>query len=217
MNEAKATTVLTEARRLLMRDPERALHLYRKVIRRGHGYAWSHAQLEVAEHEFGHARFQSAAEFAKAVLDAQPGDVDPGARAAAGILWCEARDMLELEIDEPLLVRSIEDSLAHAQVTKGAWGLMHLARRQIRRGERSEGKATILRAADLYDQAGAVNGGPTALQRLAKLELEDGNRDEARQHLDRGIAHLKKFPLGGTLTRLLEQRLGELREKIMRE
>lgn len=91
---------------------------------------------------------------------------------------------------------------------------MHLSRRQIRRGERYEGKVTLLRAVDLYDEAGSINAGPSALQYLATLELEDGNLNEARRQLDRGITHLKKFPLGGTLTRLLEKRLGELRDKI---
>lgn len=59
--------------------------------------------------------------------------------------------------------------------------------------------------------------GPRAIQYLVTLERQDGNLSEALRHLDRAIAHLQKFPLGGTSVRLLEQRLVELRDTIPRE
>lgn len=214
MNEEETERVIAAARDALMRDPERALKLYLKVIQSGVGPRWACAHLEVAEHEYGVGRLVAAEGHAVAILDAPRDRVDPGVRAAAGILWCDIRETVGSEPEESLLRQYIEEAIAHGRKISGAWGLMQLSRRQFRRGERSQSKATILRAADLYDEAGSVNGGPTALQRLAKLELEDGNYDEARRHIDRAIAHLQKFPLGGTLARLLEQRLVSLRDKI---
>jgi len=57
-------------------------------------------------------------------------------------------------------------------------------------------------------------GGPGTLLRLAELDLREGKIDDARRHIDRGLARLATFPLGGMNVRLLEKRLRELLQRI---
>jgi tetratricopeptide (TPR) repeat protein len=217
MNAAETNEVLAAARDALRKDPAGAIKLYSEIIERGSGMGWAHAHLDVAEHEFGLGRTEASTTHTRAILDAPEDRVDSLSRAVAGILWCEARDLLELEIDEPLLLQSIEVTLAQGQKKWAALGLMNVAARQIGRGERSAGKATILRAVELYEAADAIAPVALALRYLARLEIEDGNRESAERHIDRGMSYLKKFPFDGSLARVWETRLGEFRDKIPRE
>ncbi len=51
---------------------------------------------------------------------------------------------------------------------------------------------------------------------LAQLEIEDGNIEQARQHIERGLAWLNEFRLGGTGARILERRMVKLRDEMVK-
>lgn len=217
MNEARTEKMLIVARDTLRKDPERALRIYAKIVKRGSGSGWACAHLDVAEHHYGLTRYAEAAEHAQEVLDAAEDRVDPGVRAAAGILWCDAREKLKLEIDEPLLLQSIEVAVSCNKRVWAASGLMQVASRQVGRQDRAQAKHTILRAVALYEEAGAVTPCALALRYLSRIEIEDNDRDAARAHLDRGIAYLQKYPVQAGLVKMWADRLVELRDKILRD
>lgn len=63
------------------------------------------------------------------------------------------------------------------------------------------------RAVNLWDEAGSIGGGPGILRELARLDVRQGKISEARQHLERALERLRKFPEPGTAARVIETRV----------
>jgi hypothetical protein len=209
--------LLAEARAVNAADPDRAIALLRRVADSGAGKAWSEAHVDLAAHDYGQANLASAADHASAVLGTSVERVHPAARAAAGVLLSVIREDLDQDVDESLLLASIAASEASGQFYYAGVGLGQLSRLRLRANDRASAKDALERSVPLYEKAGSMTGGPGAVLQLAKLELEDGRRQVARQLLDRGIAHLQRFPYGGTSVRRLEDKLVALRASLLRE
>jgi hypothetical protein len=94
--------MLAEAKALYTSDPDRALELRRRVVNGELGAAWVEAHTDLASHELGTGNYAAAMEHAMKVLDA-PADLGPqSAPAVAGIIFCNAREALDLDVDEQL-------------------------------------------------------------------------------------------------------------------
>jgi hypothetical protein len=63
------------------------------------------------------------------------------------------------------------------------------------------------RAVELWNEGGSMTGGPGVLLRLARLDVEQEKKSDARQHLERALAWLRKFPDGGMGPRMLENKV----------
>jgi hypothetical protein len=74
----------------------------------------------------------------------------------------------------------------------------------------------MLRAAELYDESGSMTAGPGALARVAQMEIEDADHEQAAAHIQRALARLAAFPLGGTSVRLLERKIQALQQSLQR-
>ena len=207
--------LLAEARAVYANDPEGALELRRRVASSSISPAWSNANVDLASHEAGVGNYAVAAAHCRLVLDAPVDQVAPAARAVAGILLSDVREVLDEPIDEQLLVASIDAAAAADLSYYVGVGLSQLARRQLSRDERTEGKRTLLRAVESYARSDSMLASPSALLRLAKLESEDGNMDLAHAYIERALAHLDRFPLAGTGGHVLRGKLAKLRDSIV--
>jgi hypothetical protein len=174
--------------------------------------AWAGARLELANQAFGeHADDKTAIALARSVLESPREAVSEVPRAIAGVMMASAQDMIDQPFDERMLRDSAERCEKLAQQYWAATGFRLLALREVSEGDRLAARQDLEHAADLFDAAGSMLGGPSALERLARMDIEEQRFDEARAHLDRGIARLKVFPYGGFQVRNLEDKLMGLR------
>jgi hypothetical protein len=207
--------LLAEARDVFATDPARALLLRMEVADSGHiSPAWSHALVDIASQEHGQANFEAAANAAGKVLAAPSASVDSGARAVAGVLFSSAREALDQAVDESLLAASIEAAAEAGHPYYAGIGLTQLGRLLTVRGERAASKAAFERAVVFFDSTESALAGPGALLRLATLEKEDGEHDQAREHIAGAFARLDKFPLAGRSAHRLREKLSKLRDSL---
>src|SRR5690606_32228189 len=195
------------ARKLLADSyPQDAIPLLHQIVALARSSAWSEAHVELSIHHFCMGESEHSAEHAAQVLQGPQELVSDSARAVAGVVLCNARDMLDQPIDERLLLESAEACVRANEFYQAAigFGLLGECRASL---DREEARGLLERAVRLYDDAGSMVGGPGKLRSLARLALEEGNLQEARAYLDRGLGHLAKFPLGGRVVRHLEQQL----------
>jgi hypothetical protein len=126
-------------------------------------------------------------------------------------MMANAQDTIDQPFDERMLRDSAEHCEKLAQTFWAARGFRLLALRQLSEGDRASARQDFEHAVNLYDAAGSMLGGPSALEKLARMDIEEQRFDDARAHLDRGLARLKAFPYGGFQVRNLESRLSGLR------
>jgi hypothetical protein len=206
--------VLLNARTLLDQEPEKALALYGRVIEQADGFLWSEAHTDLASYHYGHGEYDQAAEHARTVLDG-PAQLDSDAnRARAGVMLNNARDMNQQPIDEDLLRSSAEACIRAGHPYFGGVGLSILGRHRWLAGDRSAAREYVERAVDLFDQAGSVTAGPYVLKRLTGQAIEQQDPERARRYAERGIEHLRKFPLRGIGARRVEKQLEDLRKQV---
>lgn len=199
---------LIRARELFHTDTDGAIKLYRELARTlPVGDVWATAHIDLASYDFGVGNYESAAELTRDVVNAGAGCIDKEGLALAGILLCSTMEEMEQGIDEVLLRRCVEDALLTGHPREAAAGMNVLARCLLVRSKIQEARSLMERSVDLYDQSGSITGGPGTLQRLAKLEIKNGNLDDARQHFVRALAYLKGFPDGGRFARDLEKKI----------
>src|SRR5277367_6634755 len=91
--------MLAEAKAIYASDPDRALELRRRVANTEPGPAWLEANAVLAWHELGAANYAAAADHALNVLNASTDLGQRSARAVAGVILCNAREALDLEVD----------------------------------------------------------------------------------------------------------------------
>ena len=203
---ASAEARLIQARELFYSDTDGALRLYRDLVRTlPIGHEWAAAHIDLAMYEYGVANFETAVSLTREVIDA--GDaIEKDGRAIAGILLCQTLEMLDREIDEIQLSHWVDDALATGHTLNAAVGTAILGDVALKHDE-AKGRALLERSIELHNDAGSMNGGPSILQRLAKLDIKQGKTADARLKLERALERLKGFPLGGTSVRVLESRI----------
>lgn len=203
---------LARARALHAEAPAEARRLRQEVASGDIGLAWSNARIDLASESQTQGNAAAVIEQAEPVLKAPPALVDPAARAVAGILVCDAREILELEIDEGLLESSIAAATATGQHLYAGAGLSQHARLLLfEHGDRVASKRRFAEAVAEYDRTASMFGGPGVLLRLATIEAEDGERDLALSHIAGGLERLARYPLAGTSGRILREKLERLR------
>jgi len=198
---------LIRARELYYSDWDAAIAMYRTLVKTlPIGEFWAAARIDLAMHEYGTANFESAIELTQSVLDAGT-QIEPATRASAGIVMCQALEMLDRDIDEGALSRWVDDAVAASHPRHAASGTSMLARRAIRRKEHEQAVHLVESAVELWNEGGSMTGGPEMLRQLALLDVEQGNMGEARRHLERALERLRMFPEGGMAPRMLEKKV----------
>jgi hypothetical protein len=208
-----ADAALAEARALGRDDAERADALRRQIAAVAPCPAWAAARVELAEAAFAAARYGEAAELAASVL-AAPDHAPPAARAVAAVLHPIALDQDGGPFDRAALAAGVAACVDANEPFYAAAGLSLAASAQLDAGDRAGARASLERAADLYDRAGSAIRGPGVLHRLVVIALEDARVADARRYLDRALAQLAKFPAAGAPARTLERKLREIRAAI---
>lgn len=207
--------------RVLMRalqssDRDRAVEIRREMLERADdGLVWGFARTELAKYELDLGEYAAAAALSQHVLNALPDRTESSARGVAGVVLCDALESLDQAVSEALLHESIATCEATGELIWAAAGRMIEARRLLAAGERAGGKAALADAANLYNHGGAPVGGPEALLTLAKLEIEDGQRELALRWIDEALTHIGQIPLKMTSSRLIEKKLLDLRAALL--
>ncbi|MEO8453500.1 MAG: hypothetical protein ABI647_27195 [Gemmatimonadota bacterium] len=203
---------LARARAIHAEDPTEARRLRHEVAAGDVGVPWSNARVDLASELQLQANSAGVIELAEPVLAAPVELVDPAARAVAGVLVCDAREILDLEIDEALLESSVTAASAAGQHYYAGAGLAQHARLLLfDHKDRVASKRRFAEAVAEYDRTESMFGGPGALLRLATLEAEDGERDLALAHIAGALERLARYPLAGTSGRILREKLERLR------
>ncbi len=210
---ASADDLLAEAAEINASDPDRALALRRQVAAGNPSIAWSKAHMDLASKDFDNGDYAGVIAHAKAVLSAPASAVDPGAQAVAGVMLCGELSSGGQAVDEALLAASTTAAEANNLPYYAGLGFNHIARLHLARGERDDARSALERAADLFERARSLSAA-SVLLRLAELDLEDSNREDARSHLDRGLAWLSSFPVSGKSLRLLRDKLQKLSAQV---
>jgi tetratricopeptide (TPR) repeat protein len=212
--EDTTSQALRRARELLDQDPEQALALYQRIIDVADGPLWAEAHVDLASYHYGHGEYEQAVDHANAVLSGPARLVTEASRARSGIMLNNAKDKRQQPIDEAQLRSSAEECIRTGQPYYAGAGLSILGRHRWLAGDREGARESLERAVELLDQAGSMYAGPGVLKRLAEYAIEQGDTERALRYIDRGIEHLRMFPLGGVSVRRLEQQLVDLRSRL---
>jgi hypothetical protein len=205
--------LLAAARELLAGiNPSDAKPLLHQITAAARSSAWSEAHVELSLHHFCLGETELSIAHANEVLQGPPELVTDRARAIAGVMSCNARDMADQELDDELLQRSAEACLNIGEHQYAAIGFEILGYRKTST-DRPGARRLLDRAAHLFDSAGSTRAAARVLVRLAWLSLEEDGLDEARAYRDRTVTQLAKL-LPGYAGPALERELRELQDAI---
>lgn len=164
------------------------------------GPTWSRATFELALYWFGQAEFARARTLARAVLAGPPHRREPIAQIRAEILVHNATDWLHEPLDVLRVVEATRAALAARLAYDAGVGFETLAHFYLGVHDRARTITSYDAAIRCYLQSWSGAAAPGCLLRLARLAVEDGDRDRARRLVDIGLAHARKFPPFATRT-----------------
>lgn len=196
---------LDAARRIAGDDPGRARVMFEALAAEPPGDVWSEAQVELALLAYRQLDLDEVARRADTVLASDM--ATPWATAVAGVLTNLAAEQTDRPVDEAVLMRSAVGCVEVGDPYDAGLARSLIATSRLRAGDRASAIHHLRAAADLYELAGSMTAGPGVLLRLSEALAADGDLDGAMAAVQRGLAHVARFPYGGGVLRRLTERL----------
>lgn len=204
MNKS-AKELLFEARSITGTDPDRAKKMFEDLAASESDVRFD-AEADLAFAAYGCGMLDEAAERAKSVL-AHAALASASASAVAGVLLEVVHDCKDERVDERLLAISTDACIAAGESYMAGVGLGLSARLRLGKGERDVALRLLTQAEEQYKASDSMLGAPGIALRLALIHADAGDFDSANAAVQRGMAHLARFPYGGQGVRMLTQKL----------
>jgi hypothetical protein len=198
--------MLVEARALASTDSDRAQKIFEELTRTAHDEPRFDAELELAIIALGVGKPEEAANRVEIVL-ANPSIASRRASAVAAVYRWLVLDSKGDDIDDRLMEDAALLCVAVNEPYFAGVGFAASARHCAFNGVRERALRLFMRAEEQYALSPSMLGVPGVALRLAALYADAGDFRAASAALQRGLAHVAKFPYGGQNIRMLRDKL----------